>query len=104
MIPAGSQSPQCTWQGKRPTIDSNCSLLMGNAKYYAMRYRVIDTARRVGETAGTRRFDVQLAGALQMPLKRRAASEIGPVSAKAERAFRFSGAPGALRRTPPGCK
>jgi len=33
-----------------------------------MRYRVIDTARRVGETAGTRRFDVQLAGALQMPL------------------------------------
>src|SRR6266513_5619909 len=103
MIPAGSQSPHCTRQEKRPMIDSNCSLLMGT-KYYAMRYRVIDTARRVGETAGTRRFDVQLAGALQMPLKRRAASEIGPVSAKAERAFRFSGAPGALRRTPPGCK
>jgi hypothetical protein len=64
----------------------------GSPKFYAMRYRVIDTARRVGETAGTRRFDVQLAGALQMPLKRRATSEIGPVSAKAERAFRFSGA------------
>src|SRR2546425_402691 len=98
MIPAGSQSPQCTWQGKRPTIDSNCSLLMGECyqpmlqKHYAMRCLVIDSARRVGETAGTRRFDVQLAGALQMPLKRRAASEIGPVSAKAERAFRFSGA------------
>src|SRR6266852_1528366 len=53
MIPAGSQSPQCTWQGKRPTIDSNCSLLM-----------------RECYTAGTRRFDVQLDGAMGTMIQR----------------------------------
>src|SRR5256885_1785274 len=81
MIPAGSQSPQWTSQGNTATMESNS----GNATMGAADYKWrLTPFGAVGRLPQSRRFDVQLAGALQMPLKRRVDR---PVSRKAERAF-----------------
>src|SRR4051794_28164809 len=91
MMPAGSQSPHCTWHAKRASMDWNwsCAGSIGTTNYRCKRLTAQGLLGRIPLAQGrSRRFDVQLAGALQIQLKRREPTfQRGPFLAKAERAF-----------------